>query len=313
MPRFSVVIPTYNAAGTIGATLRSVLAQSEPDFELIVVDDGSSDETPRLVHEFASDPRLIEIRQDNQGTAGARNTGIATARAAYVSFLDNDDLWMPDYLAEMGAALDAHPDAGFAYCDAWALDDSTLRIGRITEMEVRPAPAPRADLEQIFLVLGRGNFVQSSATVRRDALEATGGFATEIRGTDDYDLWFRILLSGRRAVRAGDRPLMLQRGRHDSQSKDELMMVESLRRVLVRVVEDPRTPETAREQISRRIKAVDRELAMVAGINPAARALLRLRSAAVRLRNLARRDGAWLSEPPADVAAAFPELARRSP
>src|SRR5919106_187980 len=146
MPRFSVVIPAYNASRTIGETIRSVLAQSEPDFELIVVDDGSADDTPAIVESFASDRRLSLLRQENQGVAAARNTGIALARA---------------------------------------------------------------------------NFVMSSATVRRDVLGEVGGFDASIRGTDDYDLWMRILLGGHTAVRAGAAPLLLQRGRADSQSKDE--------------------------------------------------------------------------------------------
>src|SRR5918996_762140 len=161
MPRFSVVIPAYNASRTIGETIRSVLAQSEPDFELIVVDDGSADDTPAIVESFASDRRLSLLRQENQGVAAARNTGIARASADYVSFVDNDDLWMPEYLAAMGAALDAAPAAGFASGDAGGFDAGTPRVNRHTELHYRPGPAAGADRDGILIALARANFVMS--------------------------------------------------------------------------------------------------------------------------------------------------------
>src|SRR6185503_3849456 len=101
----------------------------------------------------------------------ARNTGVASSTADYVAFLDNDDLWMPGYLEAMGAALDTEPRAGFAYCDAWSLDHDSLRIARMTELESRPAPTPDADHDAILTRLVDENFVMSSITARRQALD----------------------------------------------------------------------------------------------------------------------------------------------
>ena len=144
-PAFSVVVPAYNATRTIGATIGSILRQSHEDLELIVVDDGSSDGTPDLVREFgANDERLRLVEQPNKGTAGARNTGIGEARADLVAFLDNDDMWMPSYLEMMGAALERAPEAGFAYTDAWILNDATGRILKkpsLEHYETVPDPA----------------------------------------------------------------------------------------------------------------------------------------------------------------------------
>ena len=148
---------------------------------MIVVDDGSADGTDDLVAAIAStDERVELIAQPNQGTAGARNTGIARASAAYVSFLDNDDLWMPRYLEAAGEALDGAPEAAFAYCDAWTLVHSSSRLRRRTELEARPGPEPGASWEQVFVTLAARNFVMSSATVRAGALREVGGFAREI-------------------------------------------------------------------------------------------------------------------------------------
>ena len=177
-------------------------------------------------------------------------------------------------------------------------------------MHYRPPPPPGADREQVFLALAQRNFVLSSTTVRRDALEEAGGFDTGIRGADDYDMWFRLLLTGRTAVQASSRPLMLWRDSVDSQSKDELMMVRNLRDVLALVAADPRTPASAREHLESRIRAVDRELAMMAGRNPLPRAAYWLRANAVAMRQALLRGRYWPDQPPPEVAAAFPDLRR---
>ncbi len=312
MPRFSVVVPAYNAVKTVEATIGSVLAQTVGDLELIVVDDGSADETPRLVAAIAADDARVELlEQPNQGTAGARNTGIARAAAPYVSFLDNDDLWLPDYLATMGEALDAEPDAAFAYCDAWSLVDATSRIRRRTELESRPGPAPDAPREQVFVTLATRNFVMSSVTARVDALGRSGGFDPAIAGTDDYDLWFRLLLDGGTAVRAGEAPLLLQRDRDDSQSKDDLVMLEGLALVLERVLADERTPAAARSILAERIDLARRRIAQGSEPSRATRLAGELRSRGVRLRERLFPGQSFYDEPPAAVTAAFPELARR--
>ncbi len=312
MPRFSVVIPAYNAERTIAETIGSVLAQTEADLELIVIDDESSDSTPELVARLAEvDPRVRLRRQANTGTAGARNAGIAHARAEYISFLDNDDLWMPLYLERMGAALDAEPEAGFAYCNAYALDDESLRIRHRTEFESRLPPRPAASWEEIVAALARANFVMSSATVRRAAVDEVGGFRTDVLGVDDYDLWLRILLSGRTAVAAGREPLLLQRDRADSQSKDNRMMLEGLARVLERALADTRMPDAARAAANEQLETARRERGAATGTARGARVILGARDRAVILRDRLFPGRKFRERAPAEVVAAFPEIGRR--
>src|SRR5690606_8126065 len=97
MPRFSVIIPLYNKENFVAATIDSVLAQSFSDFELIVVDDGSSDNSGQIVQSY-TDKRITYIRTENRGVSSARNLGIEKASADYITFLDADDLWKPDFL-----------------------------------------------------------------------------------------------------------------------------------------------------------------------------------------------------------------------
>jgi hypothetical protein len=307
--RFSVVVPAYNAARTVEATVRSVLAQTERDLELVVVDDGSSDETADLVEAIARvDARVEVVRQANQGPAAARNTGIARARAPFVALLDNDDLWLPRYLEEMGAALAAAPDAAFAYCDAWVFVDGRLRVKRRTELGRRPAPTPGASWEEVVTTLARRNFVMSSVTARADALAESGGFDASVRGTDDYELWFRLLLGGRTAVRAGDAPLLLQRDRADSQSKDELMMQTSLLGVLEGVLSDDRLPPTARAVLERRVAAKVQAIERLRHPPPTRR----LRNHAARIHRRLLDSRRFLAEAPPEVVEAFPEFGRSS-
>ena len=211
----------------------------------------------------------------------------------------------------MGRALDTHPDACFAYCDAWRLDDATKRLLRRTELEARPGPPPGASFEDQFIALARTNFVMSSVTARREMLEQVGGFAADIQGTDDYDLWFRIFLTGRGAVQASSTPLLLQRDRFDSQSKDVPMMSRGVRLVLDRVLADDTDAPAVRDVIGGRLRAVDRHIAIVSRRSSLARAGFAGRNAALGVRHRLQGRRRWLTELPPEVAAAFPQLSQR--
>jgi len=131
---FSIAMPAYNTGKTIDAAIESVLRQTRGDFELIVVDDGSTDDTVARVERYLGDARISLVRQSNAGPSAARNTAIAQAVGEYVSFLDSDDLWLPRYLEVMGATLEANPRAAAAFTDAWVLNDEIKRIARSTVM-----------------------------------------------------------------------------------------------------------------------------------------------------------------------------------
>jgi glycosyltransferase involved in cell wall biosynthesis len=309
-PTFSVVIPAYNARDLIGSTIRSVLDQTTNAFELIVVDDGSEDGTPDVVSAI-KDSRLRLVRQANSGVAGARNRGVQESSGSLVSFVDNDDLWMPSYLETMGDALDADPGAGFAYTDGWSFDDRSRRILRRTAMSGGDPPVPPPTDRDTFLAeLMRRNFILSSATVRRSVLEEIGGFRPNLGGCDDYDLWIRILIAGHRAVRPPGL-LVLQRERWDSQSKDTLTLERGLATVLEDALATRSLPPAARVNAEAQLAEVRRKITSMSNVSrggaTARRSTGMLRR--VRDRLLWRRRA--FPEPPAEVAEAFPDLSRR--
>jgi len=305
-PRFSAIIPSYNAERTIAATIRSVVAQTERSLELVVVDDGSTDRTAELIGRVSQeDARVRLIRQRNQGVAAARNTGIGATNAEYVSFLDNDDLWMPQYLARMGAVLDRSPDAGFGFCDGWSLDDSSKRIGRrsLFASSKPPRPLPPTAEDQL-LRLAEDNFVWGSVTVRRSALEAAGGFDPAVNGVDDYDLWLRLLVAGHRAVLAEGR-LILQRHRADSASQDHLMMVERLSAVCRRLADNSRASPEARARAAARLATLDARAAALRGQGGTRGFAYRARRTGAAVANRILKRWRYPQSPPPEVAEAL--------
>jgi glycosyltransferase involved in cell wall biosynthesis len=308
-PAFSVVIPAYNARRLIGSTIRSVLRQTRDDFELIVVDDGSQDGTPEVVSAIA-DPRLRLVRQANRGTAGARNRGIQESTGELVSFLDNDDLWMPSYLEQMGSALEADARAGFAYTDGWSFDDRSRRIMRKSAMSGGDPPVPPpSDREEFLVELMRRNFILSSATVRRSVLEEVGGFRDNLGGCDDYDLWIRILLGGHSAVRPPGL-LVLQRERWDSQSKDALTLQRGLATVIEDALASGSLPEPARVNAEAQLEEVRRAIQFLSDMSRGRVLARRSRAKLVALRNRVLWRRRAFADPPPEVAEAFPDLKR---
>ena len=125
-PRVSAIIPTYNYARYVAAAIKSVLAQSFKDLEIVVVDDGSTDETTETLRPFAE--RIRYIPQVHRGLAAARNVGIRVARGRYLAFLDSDDFWLPDKVSMQVARLDAEPAVGVVYCEAVLFDEASQTV-----------------------------------------------------------------------------------------------------------------------------------------------------------------------------------------
>jgi glycosyltransferase involved in cell wall biosynthesis len=204
-PRVSVVIPTWNRAWCLGEALDSVLAQGFRDFELIVVDDGSTDGTAGLLARYGA--ALRTIRQENRGVAAARNAGIAAARGALIAFLDSDDLWLPEKLAVQVAHFDRRPAALICQTgEIW------VRRGR----RVNPRRRHRKPEGMIFEPSLELCLVSPSAVMlRRELLAEVGLFDEELPACEDYDLWLRVAC--RHPVDLIDRPLVVKRGGHPDQ------------------------------------------------------------------------------------------------
>jgi glycosyltransferase involved in cell wall biosynthesis len=137
-PVHTVIVPAYNAAETIESAIRSVQAQTTPSFEVIVVDDGSTDATAAVLERIAADhPRITVISQPNAGPSAARNTAIDRAAGAYLTFLDSDDLLMPAYLEAVEASFATDPAVGLVHVRAWVIDEAG---GGRVRRAVWPAP-----------------------------------------------------------------------------------------------------------------------------------------------------------------------------
>lgn len=194
-PAVSVVIPLYNTERYIAESTRSVLAQTFADFELIIIDDGSSDDGPAIVQRM-SDARIRLIRQDNRGLAGARNSGIRAARAPLVAFLDADDAWHPEKLARHVAHLRANPEIGVSFSFSRLIDDAGAPIG----LQQSPTSDAQFDIGDLFCRNPVGN--GSSPVIRRAALDAiafdddrlgrTCWFDESFRQSEDIECWVRI-------------------------------------------------------------------------------------------------------------------------
>lgn len=309
-PRFTVILAAFNEEDWVGGAIRSVLAQTRRDFELVVVDDGSTDSTAEVVRGFEADSRVRLISQPNRGLAAALNVAIAAGDAPYIAMIDADDLWMPTYLESMGRCLDEAPGAGFAYTDAWILDHPARRIRRRTAGDHMAAPEPPPAEAELFLrLLIEANFVFGLATIRRAALERVGGFDESLSASEDYELWLRLLAHGYTAARAPG-TLVVVSDRSGSMHQDERRMLRTVREVCRMAAEEMPTSEEVRGLARRRIERLDRDLAALDGDarGHAALRAARRRLGTIRRRLLARR---LYRATPADVAAAFPSLAAR--
>ncbi|SLN27595.1 glycosyltransferase family 2 protein [Pseudooctadecabacter jejudonensis] len=199
MPLASIIVPSFNVADTIAETLTSLCAQSYGDFEIIVVNDGSTDTTLDVVEPFRTDPRVHVLTQRNRGLAGARNSGIAAARGAFIGFCDADDIWAPEKLATHVTHLLASPDVGVSYSGSRLIDDAGADLGL--------AQRPRLLDVTAAHILKRNPVGNGSAPViRRDVFDAIAYrphserhrdwyFDETFRQSEDIECWMRIALT----------------------------------------------------------------------------------------------------------------------
>ena len=187
-PTISAIIPTYNRAHLIKDALGSVLAQTLSVTEIIVVDDGSSDDTETVVTSWAAgnDISLVYLKQANAGGNVARNRGVETARGELIAFLDSDDLWARDKLEKQVAVMTANPELGAVYCGV-----REVVIGADTPPEIPSRSYPQGDLLDALLV-SDVTAPTSCYLVRRDVFEKAGLFDTSLQARQDWDMWIRI-------------------------------------------------------------------------------------------------------------------------
>jgi glycosyltransferase involved in cell wall biosynthesis len=204
-PLVSVIIPTYNRGWVLSEAIDSVLAQDYQDYELFVVDDGSTDNTREILDAYEQD--IIVLRQANQGVSAARNRGIAQADGQLVAFLDSDDLWLPRKLSRQVDFFKLNPAAVINQTE-----ETWIRNG----VRVNPKDRHRKPSGMIFEPsLGLCLVSPSAVMIKKTLFDAVGVFDESLPACEDYDLWLRI--SCRYPVHLIDTPLIIKRGGHEDQ------------------------------------------------------------------------------------------------
>ncbi|MBD0388947.1 MAG: glycosyltransferase family 2 protein [Nostoc sp. C3-bin3] len=221
-PKISVIIPTYNRSYLIKDAIESVLNQTYQDFELIIIDDGSTDNTKEALAEYGE--RLQYIYQENQGRSAARNHGINLAKGEYIAFLDSDDVWFPDKLARQVPILESAPE------------NVVLVHGYkcIVDLNLQPIPGWELKLRNLYTLAEMGeetyeNYLDSNCIftstilVRKTAIIEVDGYDTNIQSMEDLDIYLRLLLINYNFAFISDSPLIKYRwhaGNTDSLSSN---------------------------------------------------------------------------------------------
>jgi len=233
MPKVSIIIPAYNQGHYLVEAIDSALEQTFSDFEVIVVDDGSTDDTSRIAHGF-TDPRLNYIYQENRGLSAARNTGVCNSTGVYLTFLDSDDRFLPVKLELLVGALEAHPEVGLVAGKAIPIDEQGQPVGKIID---KPLPE-----DSHKLLLGNPLHV-GSVMLRRNWQEKVGLFDESLRSYEDWDMWLRLARAGCKMIWV-PQPVSLYRFHSAQMTRIGSQMTRATFAVLDKIYADPDLPES---------------------------------------------------------------------
>jgi len=201
LPKVTVVVPTYNRAYIIGEALASALQQTYPNFEILVVDDGSSDNTREIVEGLRSDKIRYFRHEKNRGCSAAYNTGIAAAQGQMVAFLDSDDVWKPDFLEKLVGFLQKHPEADVVFCDTEITGDSMYVPSLMALMKSFSRVLQEQPPADEYIVTGRQMYVclleevpikPTAVLIRREMFDKAGTFDEAWPSGTDWDLFLRF-------------------------------------------------------------------------------------------------------------------------
>jgi len=285
MPTFTIVVPAYNASEFVTATLESALNQTFSDFEVIVVDDGSTDETAARVQEFVRrDSRIRLIHQSNGGIAAARNAALADGTGEFFALLDSDDIWFPDCLAQLLDVLRRRPEID-------VLSANCLNMGgREDGKPLRPVGQDRViDLTLLDLIRFEDSVCILSA-FRRTLVDAIGSFDSALGSSEDYDYWLRAAAAGF-GISFSPTPLGQYRRRPDSVSANLRVMIASIEQCLHKLRASCEDRPEITEAIDRKLVALKQRVLL----ESAKQALARRDHVALTadLAALHRLTGAW--------------------
>ena len=236
MPRVSVIIPTFNGAEFLGRALRSAFAQTYTDYEVVIADDGSTDDTRELLRPW--EPKIVYAYQPHRGVSSARNLAISKATGEYLAYLDSDDMWYPDKLERNVAFLDQHPEYGLVHSDVTIVDGNGGVIFNSFNRDTKRQVPQGSCVMDLF---ERCHIQVPSVLERRTCYDLTDGFDGRVSPVEDYLHWIQIALDGQ-AIGYIDEPLAFYRRRTGSLSANQVNMEKALIRMFRILLEETALP-----------------------------------------------------------------------
>jgi len=206
MLKVSVIMPTYNSAHFISKSIESVINQTYPNWELIIVDDGSTDNTRNIINEYIQlDKRIKYFFQQNKGVSSARNKGISISNGVFVAFLDSDDLWLPQKMAIQTKDM-VHYNADLICCDAhhFSTDFTQYDSLEIVDRQNLKCEAYYG-ISGIKHLLSENPISTLTVMCKRESVLASGGFSENLRKAEDYHLWNKLLFNGFKILKTSDK------------------------------------------------------------------------------------------------------------
>lgn len=265
----SIIIPTFNYGHYITETIYSVLNQTYQNWECIIIDDGSTDDTREKVNKFLIDTRIKYIHQKNQGLSSARNTGLINSNGSYILFLDADDLISKDKLEQHVIFLLSHPNICISYSDFCYFDTnnpdelfSNLELDKSGKTLSRINGTPDSVLNEI---IKNNIFPVNAALIKTSFMKQVGFFDEQLSSLEDWDFWFRCVIKGAEIGYLGDGAgYAIVRVHRNSMSKNKIRMLETeltLRTKIARTLSSLTTNEVSQKKfkrinLSRRIKTL---------------------------------------------------------
>ena len=254
MPTVSVIMPAFNVDRYISEAIESVLAQTYTDFELVIVDDGSTDNSRSIAEHYRAEhpDRIVVISQENRGLAGARNTALRVASGRVFALLDSDDGWAPRFLESQMRLLDAHHDV--AIVSGNAINRGGAEDGRPVRPVLDPQPAP-----DLFTILRDETAVFIMSLFRREVVDHVGVFDEELRTNEDYDFWIRAAFVGFKFLRNAE-PLAFYRRHANSLSASDVRMLAGILRVYRKALSHFPAGSAAADVIAAQVERFETEL-----------------------------------------------------